>query len=91
MCRCVPQGSNFALGNLRQYRGNEIGLAWKVAVDGPGGDAGALRHGRDLHCRHAAFACRFACGSEDCGVPRRKPPLHIFGPAIRHVIQEIQQ
>jgi hypothetical protein len=41
-----------------------------------------------LHRRHAAFACRFARRSDDCGVPRRKPALDIFGPAIRHGTQE---
>jgi hypothetical protein len=41
-----------------------------------------------LHRRHAAFACRFARRSDDCGVPGREPPLDIFCPTIRHVIQE---
>ena len=44
------------LGDLRQERGDEIGLRREITIDRARRDAGAGRDGGDLHRRHAAFA-----------------------------------
>src|SRR5580704_10386976 len=80
----AAQRADFALRDFRKHRRDQIGLARKIAIDRAGGDAGALRHRRDLHRRHAAFAGRVARRGDDRRMAGGEPAGDVFGAAIWH-------
>ena len=80
----AAQRGDFALGNFRKQRRDQIGLAGEIAIDRARRDAGALRHRRDLHRRHAAFARRLPRRGDDRRMPGGEPARDILGAAIGH-------
>ena len=64
--------------------GDEIGLGREVAVDGAGGDAGALGDRGDLHRRHAALGGDFRGRGQDRLLALGQAADHVLGAAIGH-------
>ncbi len=75
----AAQCRDLALGDFRQQRRDQIGLAGEIAIDRAGRDAGALRHG--AICTAAMppslAACRAAAMMAACRAASRRSTLAV--------------
>jgi hypothetical protein len=74
--------ADLALGDFAQQRRHQVGLGWKVAVDGSGRDLGTPGDACDLHGGHAALARDPPRSGDNRIVPGGETPGDVFGAAI---------
>jgi hypothetical protein len=84
----AAHGRHLALRDGGDHVGDQVGLRREIAVDGAGGDIGALGDGGDLHRLHAALAGQRQCRIQDRLLASGDPTDHVLRAAIGHAWSE---